>query len=296
MNNRGISLLASALVVLVLSSAAPAQTYLSARMYSLGGDNVAGIIPDLYTDIEINPAYASFADGFTINYGRRSAPAFNSVFPYVTGSNSGRYVYNNGTYPTNLLSLRGLRLARWSLALSAEFGVDDRESNSTDLGVRMYSSSYEQWSYQRLSDATEDFWRVDLAAGRPFGDRYTLGLRLRGYGYYDTHSSASLNFREEYLNSSFLQVRSRTEDNSGNSELGRQSTIDLQMGIIRTDGSDPQTEAVVRVSVTPIDLQDQSYGQSTYESYDSAQEMDRYSHGWSPWRDCRSGSVWTYGL
>jgi hypothetical protein len=280
------------LALAVYAQSAFAEDRPSARIYSLGGELVSGIIPDLYTDLSINPAYANYADRLTLNYGRRNSSLFDMAFPYLT-TNTYSSVSSNGS-GANEISLYGIRIRGWQTAFDVQWLLDGSENSTSRSELGADSNPYLRVAQSYYSD-DGDLGRISLAAARPVGGS-VLGFRLQGRGGYDSYSSASSRETELYSNSSFMEIRRRETQHSGSSQLGRQFCFDLQSGIASGDGPGLGTELVLSASYRTLDYERQTYSLNVTRYYDAAGDLNNYYHDQGSWSDKREGDVWSYGL
>jgi len=129
--------------IMVLGLALSAQSPLaedrpSARIYSLGGEHVSGIIPDTYTDLTVDPAYACLVDRLTVGYARRSIYEFAPTVPYLSEDTPYRLSYNRNTFMANEMSVYGVELSNWRAALFAQWRIGS--SQSTVSGFDLYNN------------------------------------------------------------------------------------------------------------------------------------------------------------
>jgi hypothetical protein len=293
--DRGI--LAGAIVVLGLVS--PAQSPLaedrpSARIYSLGGEVVSGVIPDLYTDLSINPAYAYFADRLTLNYGRRDASGFDMAFPYL----SGHYISGSASsfvYGTDEISLYGIRVSGWRMALSAQWQLSQDESTVSLMDIGTGGNEYIA-AIRDYASYEKDFGRIDVAAARSIGDRSVFGFRLQGRGYYESHSRIGSRETESYMDFFYADISRKWTQYDADSRLKRQLGLDFQAGVARRDGNEPASELVLQASLRSLDYQKQLYGLDITREYNAAHELDGYWYNNTIWSDKREGVLWVYVL
>jgi hypothetical protein len=284
--------LAVILALALRPGAALALEHPSTRISSLGGDHVAGIIPDLYTDITVNPAYAFFADRLVVSYARRSIPGYAPVLPYLDVNSSG---YGRSSMMVNELSAWGIRLSSWRTAVFAQWELYRPESNLTYPSIRL-GSSYDVSLDEYWSSDDNDFARIDLIAARALGDRYTLGLRLQGWGYYFSSSDMSTSADDYYHDPSFSLIDSRYSDTQARSSCGRRLSFDLQAGIAKSNDAGPRTDLALRVSLNRSEHQTQRYELQTSKQYDSEGLLNSYDYSRYRWSDDRKGDLWDFAL
>ena len=267
------------------------QVHPSARIYSLGAEHVSGIIPDLYTDLTVNPAYACLADRLTINYERKGMLGFAPVFPFL---NQWPTYYYTDSYYSNEISFYGIGLSSWRAALFAQWRV----------GLSEYTRSrFDLWDgYRRAIQRHEwdsednDFGRIDIMAARPIGDTYALGFRLQGWGFYKSESFARIDVANSYYNTAYLELSDNSKEQDALSSLGRRLAFDFQTGIVKKSAGEPQTDLVLQASLHPIDYRDESYDLSILREYDIEQHLTDYSYSRDVWSDARKGDLWMFGL
>ena len=293
--DRRITVGAIMVLALILPTAAPlAEDRPSARIYSLGGDLVSGIIPDLYTDLSINPAYAYFADRLTLNYGRRDVSGFDMAFPYLSGGSfsgsASRFLYG-----TNEVSLYGIRISGWRAALSAQWRLSQDESNVSRTELGTGGNEYISANGDYTSD-DGNFGRIDLAAARSIGDRSVFGFRIQGRGYYESYSRVRSQETESYMDGLYMEIFRKVTQHGADSRLIRQLCLDLQTGVARRNGNEPASELVLQASVRSLDYHKQLYDLHITREYDAAHILDNYRYDKTIWSDKREGVLWIYGL
>ncbi len=289
-----ITLGAGIILALVLcAQSSSAQEHPSARVYSLGGEHVSGIIPDLYTDITVNPANAAFADRLTINYDRRSIYGFAPVFPYLSENPPYDLYYSRDSYMANELSIYGLELSSWRAALFAQVRLAKSEYNLSDYNL-MSSTGIE--SRNDLSSGDNDFGRIDLIAARSLGSRYALGLRLQVWGYYRSDAGASGSVDDWYKDLVFTNLDEEYKSTSASSFMGRRISFDFQTGLVKKNDGGSQTELILQASVHPLNYTKQSASLYIRQYYDESQQVDSYDYERDAWSDARKGDLWTFGL
>ena len=281
------------LFVLLLRPGAPlAFEHPSARISSLGGDHVAGVIPDLYTDLTVNPAYAFFADRLVACYARRSIPGYAPLLPYLT-IDSGRY--GSSSMQVNEFSAWGIELSSWRTAVFAQWALYQPENSSSDLSVDMRwgndSNLREGWSKR-----DNDFARIDLIAARSLGDRYALGLRLQGWGYYASSSRIDARTYNEYFDPLFSQIGHQGRNTDAQSSSGRRLSFDFQAGVAKSNDAGSRTDLALQVSLNRVDNQKQEYYLDTSKYYELTGLLSSYDYYRSRWNDARKGDLWNFAL
>lgn len=293
MKMRIIICLVASLALLASPQRTGAAERLSARIHALGGECVSGVIPDLYTDIGIDPAYAHLVERPTLIWGYRYAEGFNPVFPYMRPDRG--YDFDLNKNMVNELSARGLALSAWRLALTAQWKlIDSGESYSeTRIGTRY--GAY-QTLYQDLYDRANDYWSVDLAGARELGEHHSLGIRVAGSGAYYRNNNAYKRTQMDYEENNFFDLEREYTDNSWRSVTGRSRSLGLQAGLARSRDGKIASEIVLEASLEHVDHRYQILSQNIEIYYDIFQNIDDYSYYDSRWSDARKGNLWKYAL
>jgi hypothetical protein len=288
-----ITLGAGIVLALVLCArSSSAQEHPSARIYSLGGEHVSGVIPDLYTDLTVNPANVAFADRLTINYDRRSIYGFAPVFPYL--SENPQLSYSRDSYMANELSIYGIGLSSWRAAIFAQVRLSKSEYNTSANDI--YNSGTAIGSQDQWSDSDNDFGRIDLIAARSLGSAYALGLRLQVWGYYKSYATADGETDDYYRDVVFADLDNEYERTNAGSYTGRRISFDFQAGLIKKSDGGSQTDLVLQASVHPLNYAKQSASLSIQQYYNEGEQVDSYSYRRETWSDARKGDLWIFGL
>ncbi|MDD4858353.1 MAG: hypothetical protein PHD74_09655 [Candidatus Krumholzibacteria bacterium] len=282
----------SVLALIPFSRAALAQDHPSARISSLGGDHVSGIIPDLYTDLTVNPAYAQFADRLTINYERRLISGFAPAFPYLSEYSPSSLNYSVDSYMTNEISLYGIRLSSWRAALFVQWRLDQSEFQANDLDLGTASTRLR--TYGRSDDG--DFGRIDFLAARSIGDSCALGFRFQGCGYYESSSSGDIWVWDNYRDHYYTDLSSEYKTQDAASSSGRRISFDFETGLVRRGEEGSRTELMLQASMHPITYRDQSLYLRIEKGFDATQDLTSYSYEKDTWSDEREGDLWNFGL
>lgn len=264
----------------------------SARIYSLGGDHVAGVIPDLYTDIDVNPAYAFFADRLNTSYARRLNPGYDPSLPYLM-ERSGSY--SGPSMMVNELSAWGIRLSSWRTAVFAQWALDRPEHVYSYPYTGFDNGAYVELREEGSSD-NSDFARIDLVAARPLDDRYTLGLRIEGQAYDYYHSYLTTYAYDRYDDLYFADIQSQRRDKEVRSYSGRRYSLDVQAGIVKSDDTGPRTDLAITASLNRPDQRQENYELDISKEYDQLNEIDGYRYYRYYWNDARAGDLWTLAL
>ncbi len=264
----------------------------SARISSLGGYHVSGIIPDLYTDLTVNPAYAFFADRPVVCYARRSVPGYAPSLPYLESSSTGYY---GSSMLVNELSAWGIGLSSWRAAVFAQWALYQPENSSSYPSIEM-GSRYAVGLEEDRNSQDDDFARIDLVAACALDDRYALGLRLQGWGYYDSSSEMYARTNEYYHDPLFTLIDSRSLDTRAQSFCGRRLSFDFQAGIVKSDDTGPRTDLALGLSLNRLDYRKQIYNLRIIKEYDSEGVLDSYNYDRYRWTDARKGDLWSCAL
>ncbi len=159
----------------------------SARIQALGS-TFAWTIPDMLTDITLNPARAWDAESLTFNYGLRNPNASALPFP-VASYNSEPDFFNMDISRTNEIRIFGARALGWKWAMEAEWKLHhDDGCNQSEINPFSRSSGGDiRVEMRENCDIDDDnYARFDIASARRLGDRTVLGLRAGGTYRYDS--------------------------------------------------------------------------------------------------------------
>ncbi|MCX5753944.1 MAG: hypothetical protein NTW97_09940 [Candidatus Krumholzibacteria bacterium] len=284
--------LAALLAIALRPGAVLALDHSSTRISALGWNHVSGVIPDLYTDLTVNPAYAFFADRRVVSYARRSIPGYAPSLPYLEMDSSG---YGKSSMMVNELSAWGIGLSSWRTAVFAQWALYQPEYRSSDpqLDTRWnYASGLdESWS-----SYDDDFARLDLIAARALGDRYTLGLRMQGWGYYDSSSEMTARAYDRYRDPLFSRLNNQERNTSVRSFLGRRLSFDFQAGIVKSNDAGPRTDLALTVSLNRLDYRKERYDLQISKNYDSGSVLEDYNYYRYHWNDARKGDLWNFAM
>lgn len=272
--------------------AARALEHQSARISALGGDHVAGVIPDLYTDIGVNPAYAFFADRLTASIARRWNPGYESSLPYLQEAWRS---YSSDAMMVNEISVWGIKLSSWRTAVFAQWALDRPQGVSSYPETGMNGTPYMQLR-EEAYDRTNDFARIDLAAAREIGDRTALGVRIqaRAYSYLDSRMTSRLH--EEYGAPPNLSLEREGTSKNVQSYSGRRYSFDLQAGIAKWDDAGPRTDFAISASLNRTDRRQERYEMADDKVFNPPNEIDDYEYYRSYWSDAREGDIWSFAL
>lgn len=288
----------SAITCLVLTSPAGhearAQGHLPARMQAMGGEAVSGIIPDLFTDIVLNPAYLVFSDNTTVNYGYRVVASQNLPFPSIDYS----YTLQPKVFEdrgTNEITILGIRTGEWNWGAVAEWRI--YRLDSTDPEYLRYSN---RENYRtRCRNTENDYWRFEIAGAHPLGSAASAGLRFGMSSRYADYLYRYKYITQWYKYSDILGTEIidnyDSSDQFDSYEKRLRSTY-LEIGLL--SGRDPGTASgiTLKVSYSSVFYREHNYDLDIDENYDSRGELDRYRYYLEEWRDKRGGDLWAFGL
>ncbi|HVO76629.1 MAG TPA: hypothetical protein VMT60_01465, partial [Candidatus Bathyarchaeia archaeon] len=292
-NTNGRRILGAGITLaLVLCARSPlAQENPSARISALGGLHVSGIIPDLYTDLTVNPANAVFADKLSINYDRRGVAGFTLDIPNL---GSGGRSSPSDSYFANEVSVWGLKLSSWRAAIFAQWRLGQSEHNTHDYYI--YNST-DVRSRQQWGSSDGDIGRIDLIAARALGDHSAFGARLQIRGYYLSSSDAGVSEENYYFdNMIYVQPQTTYKSNDASSLSGRKLSVDVQAGLLKRDDGESRTEVALEASVHPLDYKKQTVSLDIREQYNPAAQLTNYDYSRIEWSDDREGNLWALGL
>ena len=278
-------------------SGARAQQYPSARIQSLGGSAVSGVIPDTLTDIYLNPAYLQRCTGFTINYGQRSTGSFYLRFP---GLNHHQEPYRPsiGSYRETELSLYGLRIGSVRFGLSASWYLDQTDATSPDYELSRYSDRVVQYIVDDYSHRDAHNYRLDLSLSSKISAGAYLGLRLGGFQrtYESNRIRQSLRYyfwTGAFQEDIYLTERYYAYDESD--DIRRVSSFFFQAGLLAGEGKDERS-ILLGISRYEIYFKDHEWDVDSYTDYDPSGNTDDYEYADRYYRDERIGTLWRYDI
>lgn len=182
--------------IAVTVNTADAEEY-SARIKSLGGRPVAGIIPDFHTDFINNPAVLADLDRSEIFY--RLIDNNTARLPFYQLNQSWektRPLVDHTSSINGLDIFWGSEASRWKFALSTILKLGKEESSEPES--RYYMDEYRI----RLKENNADSWKIDLTGAYKMSGGTSFGIRAGGYGFYDMtetqYLTTSSSYRSEY--------------------------------------------------------------------------------------------------
>ncbi len=287
-----IAALATGAALSLRPGAARALEHQSARISALGGDHVAGVIPDLYTDIGVNPAYAFFAERPTASFARRWNPGFESSLPYLQEdwrrSSSDAMMVDE-------ISAWGIKLSSWRTAVFAQWALDRPQGVTSYPETEMNGGLYMQLR-EEAYDRTNDFAKIDLTAAREIGDRTALGLRIQARAYSYLDSEMTSRWYEEYSTLPDLSPEREGSEKRLQSYSGRRYSIDLQAGIAKWGDDGPRTDFAINASLNRTNRRWERYDLDIDKEFYPSNEIDSYSYYRYYWSDAREGDIWSFAL
>lgn len=301
MNTRLYALAKIALTLVLVIFLAPdagGQIHYSARIYALGGSAVSGIIPDYYTDLAFNPAYASLADALTINYGQRNTPAYEFPFFSLDQNLNLRSVTMYQQRTNEILSY-GIEAKGWKFALIAEWRL--RTSDETSSDIESYSSMDIQSEITTISRDNDKYHYAHgaISCSRYIGDDHALGLRLGTFTYYTLYShqwsrhDERHRFTDQYAEQYLSYVSKRY---SYDEKTRRWAALYLHMGLLLNARTESPSEVIFRVSLNDVFTRLENFNlriQNEYE-WDGRRTAHAYDRG--DFIDGADGDVWSLDL
>ncbi len=281
--------IAAALALLVSTRAAGQE---SARIQALGGENVSGVIPDLYTDLDLSPAYAFDAGRLTLWYTRKAGlSAYAFELPIAKLANSNLAYYMDSYNPSNELAVHGLRFGSWRTALAAEWTVNDRQSSKSRTSIYSISNIRVDSEFSRRDS---DAWMFDAAAARALGGNHIIGLRFRASGYYQ-RGQGGRKSAYYYMPSNVVDLLMGQKANSIEESLHRRVAFDLQTSLARRDDAGVAGELAFSISLHRLYRFAHDYYYLANWDYDANGELTRYRADTDVWSDRREGDLWRFG-
>lgn len=286
-------------MIFCFTSAVWGQGHYSARIYALGGEAVAGIIPDYCTDLMLNPAYAALGGEFTLNYGQRES--FSHDFPY---SHFNRHFYitipKTGAYRTNELLAYGIDFWGWKLALVSEWYINDSDDTDSRYEQYLYGSDYRTTaSTTRLYDK-RNYFHAALTCAKRLGGNRILGVRIGAFDYYYSDIYQRNSQVEQYdilegTGETFLVEMEERFDHD--EETRRWISPYLIIGLLHDGGTGNGTEAILTVSYNPVYIREETFSLYIENRYERiTQTRLEYDYDRDNWIDRRDGNVWSFNL
>lgn len=285
----------SCLMIFCCTPAARGQIHYSARTYALGGEAVAGIITDYYTDLMLNPAYAGLAGEFTLNYGQRESPS--RAFPYSHLNKQLNIItHTTGAYRTNELLAYGIDLWGWKLAVASEWYVNNSDDTDLDYDQYQYGTNYRIMAVTTRRYDKRNYLHAALSCSKRLGGNRILGIRIGAFDYYNRHIyQRNLQMeRHNFIEGTGEWFLTETEERYELDEnTQRWVSPYMQIGLLHDGG----TEAVVTVSYDPVYIRWEEFSLFIENRYnESTQARTDYYYDRENWIDRRDGDVWSFGL
>ena len=284
-------------IIIVLAPAGSrAQQYPSARIESLGGDAVSGIIPDTLTDIYLNPAYLYRCPRLTINYGQRRTGTFQIRFPRILVR---RLVRNNiNSYDVTELTLLGITAGSWKIGLSAGWYLDYRDDATPGSNIYIYTNNIsEDYSIDSHHEDNHDY-RVDLSISREISPATAIGFRVGGFHrtYIYEHANQRQRYEfniDEYGYEDLIKYEGYSYRKNDNHK--RANSLFLQAGLL-TDSGGKERSILFRITRNEIYSKYRNKDLSTATNYDQFGGADSYVYRDEHARDERKGVLWAYDI
>lgn len=297
---KGVIILLSLLFLSLLNTGpAVSQHRSSARISSLGGRSVSGLIPDYITDLYSNPAYALWADGFTVNYGYRYTPYAEVPFTHFLDLRRySRRLSPNYSSNSHEILLYGIGFSGWKLALSTQWlfrASEITHSDPVEETINYWSGNarteYEQDYYKSI----DEYWRIDLSAAHRLGDRSSIGLRAGGGGFYKSTQNRDWKLITLYDLDPSLQVNEEKRDDY-REETWRRFSLFLEAGLVSEDDHGSKRGMNFRISKNDYYSLYHTYNLDIYKYYNDLGQMDEYRYTISELWEKRDGDLWRYDL
>ena len=279
---------------------AHAQQYPSARIRSLGGDAVAGIISDTLTDIYLNPAYLYRCPRLTINYGQRLTEDFSMRFPKMTMPYYRRQFLPDhlNSHKATELSLYGIPIGSWRMGISAGWYLDYQNDSEPDYNTRYLGNDIYQSAGNVLNHRDLNNYRVDLSLSSELSSGMTLGLRVGGLQrtYANGTTGQSLNYYFEIDgDENEIFINDKRYEYDDRDEHKRVSSFFLQAGLLSGEGIGEKSLSLL-VSRYEIYSRNLERDINSSTSYDTFGDPYRYDNDEAYYRDERNGVLWRYDL
>ncbi len=287
------------ILVFIISPAIPESSLraagYSARIHSLGGKHVAGIIPDYWTDLNINPAYADMAGATVVRYGYRNVK-YSLEMPWLS------YYYAHGPYMSesaggriNNISFYGAGLGDWKFAFDAEWYFDDEEElnsggSASNSPGKIYSETYEEYNM-----GNTEIWSFSVTGARSVGHERKIGISFGSKGFYRTVKDRELNSRTRYIIHyepiDYALDYSRKWDRLSNGTV-RKRCYFLKLGLLKQKRGRRSYGITAAVERTEEFARHNGYDLYIYKSYDDEEELGSYDYELKESRDLRNGPLW----
>jgi hypothetical protein len=217
----------------------------SARIKSLGGDAVEGIIPDFYTDFMNNPAILADKDRTEIIY--RFVDADLDPLPFFWPDRNWDLERPDNHYFSYLHSADifwGRKPGQWKFALSAVWRFDRSERSNPEY-QRDYNSRYGI----AISESRADIWRLDLTAAKKLTGGTMLGVRAGSYELYSYDRRQSLSQDERFrITDAVRKIAQRQTYERRSGSVNRRLAAYVEVGIRSEEKRSEFSELSFRLS------------------------------------------------
>jgi len=294
-------------VICCFDSRAMAEEKMSARMHSLGGRPVAGIIPDYYTDLMINPAFAAETDSMTLQYCfRNSVDSKTPLLRIDRDFNFGEIDFQSQSWSnfyTSGFDIYGISFLGWKAAVSSQWRLANEEEVDPqyDYSESVVSSSYYRMRYRcRMENNKEEFWRLSVAAARDIGDKSSIGFRLGILGRYYLDQTRYLWHDERYQKEDQVyELYYRSIDDDSDPEIQRLRSYYLELGLKTGDREGAFSEVVIDISRDSHSMDFKNWYISTqreYDDYGYDNYLLRYYYDGTEYGNINSGDLYSFGI
>lgn len=285
-------------VILCCVSGAVGQTHYSARIYALGGSAVSGIIPDYYTDLMFNPAYASLAEAFTINYGHRHSPLYEFPFLYLDPDFRFHTLETNEN-DTNELLAYGIGALGWKIAVISEWYAYTNDDTESYLDKRNSITSYSNSARTWRTNHNRHYFHGAASCSRHIGGDHILGLRLGAFNHYDLYTRQSSEYMERYRYSDQFQETYLSDfDRWYDYDEKKQRWVSpyLQIGLLLNPDTDTSSEVILKVSRSDVSERQEIFSLDIWNDYDSFGTRTTHDYNRYDWIDDKDGDMWSLDL
>lgn len=289
----------STIMVVCSIAGAVGQIHYSARIYALGGSAVSGVVPDYYTDLMLNPAYAALSDAITINYGHRESPQY--LFPFLHLEQDFSLMRpETNQYDTNELLVHGIGMWGWKVSLISEWYA----LTSDDTGSNMYTNysglDYTDNLYATRRNEDSRYLHAAVSFSRFVGDTRILGLRIGTFDNYWRYTYQSTTCWERFRFSENLEQTYLYQDErrySYTEKKERWLSPYMQIGLLCDRRNGRSSEIVFKVSQGDVNVRFESFNLGITNRY-GATSPEKISHDYnrSDWIDNKDGALWSFDL
>ncbi len=293
---QGIAL--SFIIMSCCVTGAGGQTHYSARIYALGGSAVSGIIPDYYTDLVFNPAYASLSEAFTINYGYRNSPQYE--FPFFNLNRDFRFfTLETGEYRTNELLAYGIKAWGWKFALISEWYAYTNDDTKSYLDKYNSISDYRNMARTWRNNTDRSYFHGAASCSRYIGDDHIFGLRVGAFNYYNRYTNQSSEYTERYRfsdQSLETYLSNFNRQYSYNEKTQRWTSPYLQMGLLLNADTQTSSEVTLKVSRSDVYIRQEDFRLAIENYYDAFGTRTTHEYGRYDFIDDKNGDMWSLDL